>query len=523
MSVELTLYLLKPVVTSLANVIPEEKRGADGFEQVPLIEGFDSEPAMACWVKKKEPQPTAWCEWLEEGFSFGNRRPETLTSGCVVLVSASGRVFAACFGTGHHAIPSEFVEYDFGLTVALNEVNPKQLRTLVTKSIDVRTRQRDTRQVVGADVPEFALDLDVEWLRSAEGRTDRSDCSVVAGAQSLHLRGWKRPLRDLPRACSEFLVIFSRGLPEAFAFADSVKPIQSTDPLHLTLEGDLYAAMQLRYFEILSVGVDAKIAHEASSYFMTYGQKTWPINGLDDASLMAGLNLVYAFDANFDPARVYLRLLDAGGDEVLRERLDGLIQMEIDRASDSYVRIEGRWFRCREDYVTRVNARVQALDDLTATLALPAWNKVLQPEEEDFNAYVAGNKGWLLQDQVFWYRGGEKVEPCDLLTHQRHFVHVKDGSSSSNLSHLFGQASGSADLLHRHEPFQAEMKRRFEMQWPTLTFENAGKPKVVLAIARPPGGDLFGKMLLSRINVLEHARRVQSRGFDFAVCRIDLS
>jgi len=53
-------------------------------------------------------------------------------------------------------------------------------------------------------------------------------------------------------------------------------------------------------------------------------------------------------------------------------------------------------------------------------------------------------------------------------------------------------------------------------------FEKAGRPKVVLAIARPPHAELFGKMLLSRINVLEHARRVQGRGFGFAVCRIDL-
>ncbi len=100
---------------------------------------------------------------------------------------------------------------------------------------------------------------------------------------------------------------------------------------------------------------------------------------------------------------------------------------------------------------------------------------------------------------------------------------VKEGSASSELSHLFGQASGSADLLHRHQPFFAEMKLRYEAKWTGTVFERAGKPKVVLAIARPVGSDLFGKMLLSRINVLEHARRVQSRGFDFAVCRVDLT
>lgn len=523
MSVDLTLYLLKPSVTQLDEVIAEEKRGPDGFEEVTARDGFGAGLEIACWLKKKDPQPTEWCEWLEEGFAFGDRRPESQSSGCVVLLKASGRVFAACFGTGYHAVPAQLIEQDFGLTVALNEVNPKQLRAMVTKSIDVRTRQRDTRQVVATEVPEFALDLDVEWLREAEGRTDRGDCNVVAGAQSLHLRGWKRPLHDLPRACSEFLAIFSRGLPEAFQFADSVKRIHESDPLHATLEADLYAAMQLRYFEILSVGVDARVAHDASQYFITYGREQWPIGGLDDTSLMRGLDQVYAHDARFNPEKVFLRLLNAGGDQVLHQRLDHLIQMEIDRDGDSYVRVERRWFRCRDDYVRRINERVAALDDVTATLAMPGWDKAAHPREEDFNGYVAGMKGWLLQDQVFWYRGSERIEPCDLLTPDRHFIHVKEGSASSELSHLFGQASGSADLFHRHQPFFAEMKQRYEAMWVGTTFERAGKPKVVLAIGRPPGSDLFGKMLLSRINVLEHARRVQSRGFDFAVCRVDLT
>jgi hypothetical protein len=64
------------------------------------------------------------------------------------------------------------------------------------------------------------------------------------------------------------------------------------------------------------------------------------------------------------------------------------------------------------------------------------------------------------------------------------------------------------------------MKRRYEGQWPGTTFE-ASRATVVLGIARATGTDLFGKMLLSRINVLEHARRIQNLGLGFAIYRID--
>lgn len=523
MSVDLTLYLLKDTVTQLDGIIPEEKRGVDGFEQVEGRDDFHPDAEFACWIRKTDPKPTGWCSWLEEGFAFGDRRPETMSSGCAVLLLAAGRVFAACFGTGRHAIPDDLIERDFGLTVALNAVNPKLLRTLVTKSIDVRTRQRDTYQVVGADMPEFALDLDVEWLRAAAGRTDRTDCNVVAGAESLRLQGWNRPLSDLPGACSEFLAIFEGGVPEAFKFADSVKPLPDGDSLVADLEGDLQAALQLRFFEHLSIGVDAKVANDTHECWVTYlGAGPWEIDGLDDESLRRGLDQLAVAVPAFDYAKVRLRLLNVDGDVVLDRRLADLIQMEIDRGGDWYVRIERRWLRCREDYVKRVTDRVNALPNLTTSLAMPLWDPAVHPEEGDYNDHVAKQNAWLIQDTKFWYHSGEKIEPCDLLTRDRHFIHVKKGLGTSALSHLFGQASGSADLLHRHAPFIAEMKCRYEANWPGTVFEDAGRPTVVLAIARKPGGDVFGKMLLSKINVLEHARRIQSRGFDFGICRVDL-
>ena|GEM_PF-6333588 len=64
---------------------------------------------------------------------------------------------------------------------------------------------------------------------------------------------------------------------------------------------------------------------------------------------------------------------------------------------------------------------------------------------------------------------------------------------------------------------------RYANKWNGSKFEEGGKPRIVLAIARPPGLELFGKMLLSRINVLGHARRIQGQGSDFAISRIDLS
>ena len=113
MTVDLTLYLLKPSVTHLDQVIPDGKRGLDGFEQVPVRDGFAEEDEYACWVKRNEPKPPDWTNWLEDGFDFGKKAPLVQSSGCVVLVRATGRFFAVCFGTGYHAIPQDLIDPDF--------------------------------------------------------------------------------------------------------------------------------------------------------------------------------------------------------------------------------------------------------------------------------------------------------------------------------------------------------------------------------------------------------------------------
>jgi len=523
MNIDLSLNLLIDRVSSIDGVIPLEKLGPTEFEPVPLREGFAAPDQLACWIKRNEPRPTDWSAWLEEGFNFAGKRPESQSCGCVVLIKSHSRVFAATFGTGRHAIPEELVEHDFGLTVALNEVNPRQLRSLVTKTIDVKTRQRDTHKIGGADVPEFALDLDVEWLRSAGGRTERSDCNVVAGADSLHLKAWRRSLTELSHACGEFLESFRRGVPEVFEFAENVKPIPENDPIYARLEGDLQAAIQLRYFEQLSLGIDPASARTARRHVLTYGRQSWDIPELDDDSLRRGLDQLSESEPNFDASRAYLKLFDESDDEFFNKPLTALLQMEIDRDKNSYIRVERRWFRCLENYISRIENRVNELDNLTDVLALPTWSKAAHPREENYISHVAASKDWLVQDQKFFYSAaGQKIEPCDLLTRQKHFIHIKEGKDSATLSQLFAQASGSADLLHRHQPFVEEMKARYEGTWRDAVFDKEGKPSIVLAIARPRELELFGKMLLSRINVLEHARRIQSYGFNFAVSRVDL-
>lgn len=71
--------------------------------------------------------------------------------------------------------------------------------------------------------------------------------------------------------------------------------------------------------------------------------------------------------------------------------------------------------------------------------------------EGRYNKKAAKERGYLLLDKKCVFQ--HQIEVCDLLVTQpkRSLVHVKRGTDSASLNHLFGQGYASADLLSRSE------------------------------------------------------------------------
>ncbi|MDP3936143.1 MAG: TIGR04141 family sporadically distributed protein [Alphaproteobacteria bacterium] len=171
----------------------------------------------------------------------------------------------------------------------------------------------------------------------------------------------------------------------------------------------------------------------------------------------------------------------AAKEEEEEENLDGdEVTYEVDGHKKIAVRVFGKYltFEGLEEYIHQTKIAVQAIVDIEAAHTLPPFNKgTLQTvevaadedkgeteevdEEEEtkpnktkrtdwegrYNKWTAeNNDGYLLLDK----KCVENVEVCDLwIPGRRELVHVKIGTDSHNLNHLFGQGYASADLLTR--------------------------------------------------------------------------
>ena len=526
MGIDITLYLTRPG-TTLENIIQQDKIGENEgqYFAIGVRENADLPLEHTCFVKRPQLNGTRWSDWLGSTFEFGELIPQNQSTGCVLSLHIGGRVFVLAFGTGRHAIRPTAIEYDFGLRVALHKVDPQRLRNLISKTVDIRTIERSTYHHTGGPVIYFSMDLDVEWLRSVEGVAAPGEAfTAAAGTDAIRLKNYSRPLAEIADLCQNLLSAYQADVPESFAFANNVRPVATKDPLHQTLEEEFVAMVNGGNRDGLEVIVDWAVVDRMASARLYFSHTDAAVNELSADQIWTGVNALIAQLPDLEASRIKLEIFDENQERVKLFSLLDVVQAELLHSGDTYLRIERRWFSVGEDYVQQINRRIQDLPSLTGKLALPVWSKAVNPREENYNNHVAHQKGWLLQDQQFLFPGnGARVEPCDLLTQNGHFIHVKQGNSSSCLNHLFGQMTASAELYVRHEPSRKEMQDRYIANWPGESLANH-RPIFVAAIGRHNVvDDLLGRMLIAKINLLEHSRRIRALGMDFAVAGFTVS
>jgi uncharacterized protein (TIGR04141 family) len=143
------------------------------------------------------------------------------------------------------------------------------------------------------------------------------------------------------------------------------------------------------------------------------------------------------------------------------------IVFETELGADYFVLNEGSWFKVEKDFVKRLNNEIKSISKPRPDIGLPPVPRTIEEEvkkrfsikeqkklniahEKYYNEYV----GWANDDKLTLDRRNvlpsdsqSPIEFCDIITTKGQLIHVKPGTQSSKLSHLFKQGSVSAELL----------------------------------------------------------------------------
>jgi len=387
-----------------------------------------------------------------------------------VLVLQTGTVFVLLTqGTGHHAVDKEAVVPSFGLRTAANLVDPDNLKSLDTAILTRDATQRREQASGYRELALFGLDAESDLLRALTGQASDARFGLrISGADSVKL--------CLGISLNEFAPLLQRILERYRSDAYRQGPLELIDHVRAVhapsvidaLDNGLLDRLARREFDRVQLCAPEILDWQRVAGFRFSRAARAPSwRDPDIRHLVDRLSRGTLTIARLKRQKVYC--VDDDQREVDSYTAYACLHAQVEHEGRLYVLFDRRWYAIDPTFAFRVQDAVRDIPDNPRPL--PDYSDT---GEASYNARVAGSSGGtieLLDQRLIRIPGAaSSVEPCDLLRDGREFIHVKRGTRSQSLSHLFNQGLVSAELLLRSEAFRHAL---------------AGKAPSLAALAHP--------------------------------------
>jgi uncharacterized protein (TIGR04141 family) len=512
----ITVYLLKESVTKAEDAL---KPDVANYTAHDVSAGETSGVLYVLQFDAKEPD---WVRLL---------RPVTQppvdklsqSTGALLVLSAAERWFALSFGHGRHLLDPQVYVRRFGLRVALNTADPSKLRGAQARSFNdyVLHTSRQVSRLSGVEALE--LDLERDLVTSVSGEMlDSTFGKRIEGCDAVSLTA-ELDVSAFAAVCARLLGESKReAYKNTYPWIDRVEELTDTQTIE-SLEASAATTLGEQRFSEFDLFPPELVSGEIVK-FRLYPRNGGliviePDSGLLRYPIPSAMDHVTAKEAL---ERYKLVGVDANDEDIKRWSFWECLHYESQQASHTVVLDGGRWYRVEQDLADDVE---RFIGKLTASgLELPIADR--DNREGEYNERAASSKGMALLDkQLIRLSGQSPIEPCDLLSKEGHFVHVKRRKGSGPLSHLFGQALVSAECLVREKEFRDKLREKLSPGFAALIHEPAAAADhpIVLAlitkstVAGSPAAQLpfFSKVFLRQI-----VRRLNSMSFKVYVDEI---
>jgi uncharacterized protein (TIGR04141 family) len=465
----------------------------------------------------------SWVGFINQGTA--TPLPQTINSGSVALIFVPVTNHFICFSFG---ITSKYLditgfERDFGLKVVLNSVDPGKLKSVDSKIIDTVIMNRRTQLNKENGIHDFGFEIDKDLLRGVAGKPSNSNfASSVAGSDTLAI-SCNVTTGSFLRKANEILAQYeSVHYKTVFPWIDNVKPVKD-QPLIDTLDNQLVtnfnnflAGQPANQLQLASPGIIdlAKIDHFKYRGFRSRTPIPFPEfeNMLHDMQ-QAGVATVTLQDLE----HYNVEAIDGNNASFDSWPLYNWLNCEIVHAGTQYILSDGEWFEISGAYYTLVDTAFNRI--LCNAREYRKLGTTTAANERDyFSTYTVSTAEIILDQQLYRLQGQQNaIEICDIMTQQGEFIHVKDGGSSSKLSHLFNQGIVSGRMLLSEGKFRTDLRGKLtsKPQIRAIFAEPiaASDYKIVYRILKR--GAIFTLPFFSKIMVNETRQKISTMGFKF--------
>jgi len=399
------------------------------------------------YAKKSFTRTPGWVKYVNPVVAGGVQGIQSASASGMLLLKVDGHTFALTFGYGRSFLNQARIERRFGLKVALNLIDERQIRSLDTKKFDEMVVSTNTQTSRTTELPTFGVDILRDILRAVTGIAPASSgYKSLSGADALVL-GVDKAITDLPALLRDLYSHFTATKYQAsFGWVDHLAEVR--DPvLVAALDSQLVSHLQASDTSATHMAMPENLEWEDIEHFLITPTRKHTYDELDLDEYLAQ-SLTDAANLTIDllkGRKVSVKFISSA-DAVARWSIYQCLVSEQRVDGKLYALVEGRWFEVADTLVAQVDNVVSAIP--AATVALPPGHP--GEAEGDYNARAASESAdlTLLDRELVAPDGAKtKIEFCDLMSTDGSLVHVKRKTRSSTLSHLFAQGHVSAESL----------------------------------------------------------------------------
>ena len=382
--------------------------------------------------------------------------------------------WAIAYGMGFRMLEGKYIDKRWGLRIAARSMMEGYVNTATKAEIGNRARVVRSSQPIGATLRGLGLRDLGEIVTSVGGTAqfDRlavgSSPTPVVSSDSLKVRLATSPARLLSDLDSLSALGQASGTKQALRQIEAINAVTDRNLLN-TLNKNLKAEILKTSSNSLGISWPHMRTEEMTTpsahkfYGLGRGQPliTSPYPCLQH--VLAALKR----KSPHDPLQAMWQVkIQTYGDGGAGDELGSMVPVArwihysttVDRGH--YCLFDGTWYAIDAEYHSTILRHVGEIFDRPWTPELPDWDTQVCRHEIDYNRFatqflnqqVPQSAINLDRKMVQTLQHPRGFEACDILTHDRDFVHVKHVDRSAAASHLFAQALVSADAL-RYDAF----------------------------------------------------------------------
>ncbi len=451
-----SIYLLKNGFDNL-NALKDEHK-------LQLLEATKKLPKSAkLYILDNLPKPPWWKSY------FGiQENLDQVSKGALIFLPVKERCIVLSFGHAFHNLKDDSYEYDFGLKVTLNSIDPLKIKS--TDVLDPSTVRRKRTQIpMTSELTYFDFDSNSEIIKTLTGAM-KNEYQIffkhATGSSSLKI-SLKISAEELTSLCETLLDLYdSDAYESSFPGIHNISPIK--DPVVISkLDSQLLIGLQNKNDKLFLTIPD--IIDYRDNLCCRFKGSIKPSEVYSDISLEQFYEYL---GNNYDLFAIDLKrlknfkliLTDSDGQTRKEYSIYNSLVYEAKIENDNtiYHFCDGLWYQVDLSYVEQLK---DYLDSRFEESDLCAYNH--DEKNGNINIYSEGNynksvplwqKRFICLDRTdIRPPRSTAIEPCDLYSVVRDesaksgyralFYHVKISERSSLLSHLFSQGINSIQLI----------------------------------------------------------------------------